>query len=177
MTIMINVVNTAKLKTAFDAIWETCWAEKGFEFEENPYADYFVYEEAGVNCGAFQLCDLTKLPLDDDSIYLTHPTVRDNLHQVVEIDKLSILKTYRGNAILPQLLLFMADYAMEHKKRYFVALCEPILYIALRRMYNVPMEKLGDPFFYKGDNVVPILIDIVKGKSQFKDTTRKKQKA
>lgn len=174
---MIKVANTTELKQAFNAIWETCWEEKGFEFEENPHADYFVYEEAGVKCGAFQLCDLTNLPLEADSVYLTHPTVKENRNQVVEIDKLSILKTYRGTAILPQLLVFMATYATKRNKRYFVALCEPTLFIALRRMYNVPVEKLGKPFFYKGDNVVPILIDIAQAKNQFKETTRKTQKA
>lgn len=173
---MIKAANTKHLKATFDRIWETCWKEKGFEFEENPHAEYFVYEEDGAYCGAFQLCDVSNLPLEADSIYLANETVRNNLDQVIEIDKLSILKTYRGTAILSELLVFMADYSVKNGKRYFVALCEPTLYVALKRVYNVPVETLGERFYYKGDDVVPILVDIASAQQQFKPS-KKTQKA
>ena len=119
------------------------------------------------------MCDLTNLPLDNDSIYLSHPIVKENRQQVIEIDKLSILKSYRGTAILPQLLFFMGTYALKRHRCYFVALCEPNLFIALKREYHVPVEEIGTPFFYKGDNVIPILIDIKKAETQFKPITKK----
>ena len=171
---MIKQVKDQVMMQAFNHIWQTCWTEKGFEFEENPFAEYFLFEQDGVPCGAFQLCDVSKLPLDENSVYLSHETIKQHPEQVIEIDKLSILKEYRGSTILSQLFLFMMKYAEQNDKRYFVALCEPMLYVSIIDLYNVPVEKLGEPFYYKGDYVVPIIVDLVQAKNHFKQKTHTK---
>lgn len=156
---MYKRVQTDRDRIQFDEIWEQVWKEKGFNLEYSERSDQFIFQnEQGTPTGSMEIKRYTP----DIEIYYPfskHICISDFPNAIYEIDKVSILKESRRKRGLDSMILFLRDYTHLYGVKYFVALIEPSFYIAIRMLYRLPLQKLHDKFFYKGDMVIPILID------------------
>ncbi|OMF23444.1 hypothetical protein BK133_24450 [Paenibacillus sp. FSL H8-0548] len=147
----------------FNGIWTTVWMEKGFEleFSEHTLDRFIVVTTEGYCVGTSEIkpYSLTTSAINAAGPFQTNRKIIEAGHAVAEIDKIALLKTYRGRFISE--LLSSAVYSAEKlKMKYFVSLLEPVFMRALRISYQVPLEKIGEKVFYKGDDVVPVLFDM-----------------
>ncbi|WP_036719549.1 hypothetical protein [Paenibacillus harenae] len=146
----------------FNDIWTTVWKEKGYELEysEQPLAQYVIVTTDGNYIGTAEInrfCP-NKSPLLQTTKLPMHILAAAEEGLVAEIDKIALLKPYRGR-YLSDLLSSIIYFADRHHYRYFVSLLEPVFFRALRVSFHIPMEKLGGEYYYKGDYVVPVLFE------------------
>lgn len=170
---MYKLVRSSQELQVFDGIWTKAWEEKGFEleFSERVMDRVLVYDEQNMPVGTVEIKPYFpgKSMLDQvapfDKIPLLH-TCRDSLG---EVDKVALQREYRGKNI-NRLLLTMMLYAEQHGIQYYVSLLDPILYRALRISFHLPMDRVGKRVYYKGADVVPVIIrarEIYEHKEEF----------
>ncbi|MGG0545236.1 hypothetical protein ABEY63_25520 [Priestia aryabhattai] len=149
-------VNTNEEKEMFNGVWQTCWAEKGFEFEyfNTPYQYLFFKKNNPAAC-----VELKELKQGLTSYYASCKELKGK--NVVEIDKLSILNEYRSGNILLKIFSFLYEFAEAREVDYYVSIIEPNLYSSLMER-GFPFNQVDEPFYYKGDYVVPVVLDVQK---------------
>ena len=84
--------------------------------------------------------------------------VTTNIDRIVEIDKIALTKAFRGENI-DKVLYIISNYTKHNNFRYGIGLMEPIFYKAMKIFYKIPITQLSKKVFYKGDWVIPVLID------------------
>lgn len=149
----------------FNGIWTTVWQEKGYELEfSGQVLDRFVVvNENGYCVGTSEIkpYDRETSPINEIAPFRHHPKVIASEGRVAEIDKIAILGSYRSKGNLLSSVLSSAVYGAEQRDMdYFVSLLEPVFLRALKITFKVPVERLGDKLFYKGDYVIPVLFDM-----------------
>ncbi|BFH60591.1 MULTISPECIES: hypothetical protein [Paenibacillus] len=145
----------------FNGIWTTVWLEKGFEleFSEKVLERYVVVTDEGHYVGTTEIKPYgSESPINDAAPFVRHPKIINAVGAVAEIDKMALLRTYRGHFI-SDLLSALVEFGERNKLKYFVTLLEPVLLRALRITFQVPLEKVSHKVFYKGDYVVPAIVD------------------
>ncbi|MHA0857134.1 GNAT family N-acetyltransferase [Paenibacillus sp. CMAA1364] len=149
----------------YHSIWTTVWLEKGFELEfaEQVLERFVVVTNDGDYVGTCEIkpYSIHNNMLNEAAPFATHPKLIQAEGSVAEVDKMAMLESYRGN-LIADLLSAAVQYGDQNRLRYYVALLEPVFLRALRITFNIPFEKLGQKVFYKGDHVIPVLIDIEK---------------
>ncbi|MEW9103832.1 hypothetical protein [Paenibacillus sp. S-12] len=147
----------------YRSIWTTVWKEKGFELESSahPLEQVIVFNEAGMAVGTFELTLYRErsCKLEEVAPFAEQPEVMNAPEQVAEVDKVALLKEYRGHNI-DRLLSSIVHYSHKHGIVHCACLLEPVFARALRVSFHVPMRKIGKKTFYKGDDVVPTLIHV-----------------
>lgn len=154
-------VTNEELTKRFNRVWGKSWVEEGYELEFSNgegVLQYLFTNELGVDAGSLEL-KLNPNEIMDEFNFLNFVPEGSKL---MEVDKLSILKEERGEGILDEILTTIVMAAEEHQVDYCIALIEPVFYRALRAFYKLPVQKAGKMFFYKGDDVVPMVIDAKK---------------
>ncbi|GBG09827.1 hypothetical protein PAT3040_04497 [Paenibacillus agaridevorans] len=162
---MIKRVENELELAMFNGIWTTVWREKGYELEfaEHVLDRFVVMNEEGYCVGTSEIkpYDRDSSPLNEIAPFRDHPKVIASEGRVAEIDKIAILGSYRGKGnMLPWILSSAVYSAEQHDMDYFVSLLEPVFLRALKISFKVPVERLGERLFYKGDYVVPVLFDM-----------------
>lgn len=160
---MFKRVETDWELARFNDIWTTVWKEKGYELE---YSDevlerYVAIAGDGTIAGTAEIKPyrLNGSAINRVAPFARHPKIADNPGQIAEIDKMAVLPQYRGKLVSD--LLSSAVYCAErYRFRYFVSLLEPVFFRALRISYRVPMEKIGEKTYYKGDDVIPVIFEM-----------------
>ncbi|MUT67269.1 hypothetical protein [Paenibacillus sp. NEAU-GSW1] len=160
---MFKRVETKWELTMFNSIWTAVWKEKGYEleFSDNALERYVAISPEGKYIGTSEIKPYEPgvSLIDNIAPFRQHPKVSADPAHVAEIDKIAVIKQYRGHPITD--LLSSAVYCAEkYQFRYFISLLEPVFYRALRITFHVPMEKIGEKTFYKGDYVIPVLFDM-----------------
>lgn len=169
---MIKRVENELELAMFNGVWTTVWMEKGFELDvSREVLDRFVIvTEEGHYVGASEIKPYhMQGEINEVAPFHEHPAIRQDPQRVAEIDKIALLKPYRGQYIC-ELLSSTIACAEQRKIRYYVALMEPVFLRALRITYGIPYEKLGAKRFYKGDDVIPVLLrveEIYQNKQNF----------
>ncbi|WP_438347769.1 GNAT family N-acetyltransferase [Paenibacillus sp. FA6] len=147
----------------YHSIWTTVWLEKGFEleFSEEVLERFVIVTSDGDYVGTSEIkpYSIHESMINEAAPFATHPKLIQAEGAVAEIDKMAVLKSYRGNFIA-DLLSAAVHYGEKNRLRYYVALLEPVFLRALRITFQVPFEKIGGKVFYKGDHVVPVIIDL-----------------
>ncbi|MBD2867873.1 hypothetical protein [Paenibacillus arenilitoris] len=147
----------------FNGIWTTVWKEKGFEleFSDRALERFVVVTEEGHYVGTAEIkpYSAAESPINEAAPFHDHPKVVQAGGAVAEIDKMALLKPYRGRYI-SDLLSSAVYFAEKLQFKFFVSLLEPVFLRALRVTFRVPLEKIGDKTFYKGDDVIPVLFDM-----------------
>jgi hypothetical protein len=145
----------------FNRIWMAAWEEKGYELEFTETADRcLVEDELGLFVGTVEF--IPYVPLNDiDQVFPFHSIepIQNHSGKIVEIDKLALKKEYRGKN-LDRLLAVISQYTEYHDYHFCIGLIEPKLFIALKKFYRLPIEELGRRMYYKGDDVIPMIIDV-----------------
>ncbi|MDR9855813.1 hypothetical protein RJP21_19545 [Paenibacillus sp. VCA1] len=145
----------------FNGIWTTVWLEKGFEleFSEQALERYVVVTDEGHYVGTAEIKPYgNDSPINEAAAFDHHPKIISAAGAVAEIDKMALLSTYRGHFI-SDLLSALVEFAESNKLKYYVTLLEPVLLRALRITFQVPVEKVSNRIFYKGDYVIPTIVD------------------
>jgi hypothetical protein len=149
----------------FHSIWTTVWLEKGFELEfaEQVLERIVIVTEDGEYVGTSEIkpYSIHESMINESAPFADHPKLIQAEGAVAEIDKMAVLKQFRGHFIA-DLLSAVVHYGEKNGLRYYVALLEPVFLRALRITFQVPYEKIGGIVYYKGDHVVPVIIDIEK---------------
>ncbi|WP_028547242.1 hypothetical protein [Paenibacillus taiwanensis] len=148
----------------FQSIWRTVWKEKGFELESDQEVlhQMLITNEQGHCVGTIEYkpYHLTNNPIHRVADFQDQPEMALPA-RVVEIDKVALLREHRGPNIA-RLISAMLHYADKHDKDYFVCLLEPVFARALRVSFQIPMRQISDRVAYKGDDVIPTIIDVGK---------------
>lgn len=146
----------------FNEIWMECWLEKGYmldpTFDETDR--FIILDEDNREIGTIEFKPY--YPTMNNYINTVFPfheleKVEMNPMKVIEIDKVSILKKYRGKN-LERLLSLFVHYTDYHQMNYCVVLLERVFYKALRHVYKIPIETVAEQMYYKGDYVIPAII-------------------
>ncbi|WP_337098359.1 hypothetical protein [Paenibacillus sp. YIM B09110] len=149
----------------FNGIWTTVWREKGFEleFSDQSLAKIVILTDEGHYVGTteFKSYSISDSQINETAPFHEHPDVIASANEIVEIDKMAILRTYRGRYI-SDLLSACVYFAESERIKYFVSLLEPVFLRALKVSFQIPLKKLGEKIFYKGDYVNPVLIDVAQ---------------
>ncbi|RRJ63228.1 hypothetical protein EHV15_10080 [Paenibacillus oralis] len=163
---MYKLVTTLQEEALYHAIWTKVWLEKGFELEfaSEVLGRCLVYDEHGVPVATAEIKPYD--PAADQGLnrlvpFAQHPAIITEPEYTAEVDKVALLKEYRGknlNRLLSSIVLFARD----HHIRHYVTLLDPILSRALKISFHVPMSKVGTSFFYKGANVIPAIIHVAE---------------
>jgi hypothetical protein len=147
----------------FNGIWTTVWMEKGFEleFSKEVLERFIVVTEEGHYVGTSEIKSYQpeESLMNEVAPFREHPDIAAAPETVAEIDKIALLKPYRGRYVC-DLLSSTICYAEQQGIRYYVALMEPVFLRALRITYKVPYEKLGNKQYYKGDYIIPVLLRV-----------------
>ena len=173
---MFKVVENEVELAQFNGVWTTVWHECGYELEFGDHVldKNIILTENKEVIGSNEI----KCYYPDSRSYINtlaafaqHPWVVQAEGKVGECDKVALLKNYRGKGMyIHDILKSICASALKHDLQYIVSLLEPVFMKALKRLFRVPMQQVGDPFFYKGDYVVPVVMDVgfvITHKEQF----------
>ncbi|MCT8137637.1 hypothetical protein H1D32_07655 [Anaerobacillus sp. CMMVII] len=157
-TIYIKVSTVADLNS-FNQIWMECWLEKGYMLDlSSTEADQFIIRNSEKHhIGTIEFKPY--YPTKENYINTVFPFhkidhLARNPEKVREIDKVSILKQHRGKN-LERLISLFVGYSEVYKIESCVGLFERVFFKALKNFYKIPVEAVGEPFYYKGDYVIP----------------------
>ncbi|GIP18521.1 hypothetical protein J40TS1_41630 [Paenibacillus montaniterrae] len=160
-----SVENEVEL-ALFNGIWTTVWREHGYEleFSENALERNIIFTEKGEAVGTSELkpyYEDSRSSINEVAPFALHPWVLQAQGKVGESDKIALLSSYRGKGTYTDdVLSSICASAAKFNLTCMVSLLEPVFMRALRILYKVPMQKLGEKTFYKGDYVVPAVMDV-----------------
>lgn len=160
MHIKVDQENQNQLDT-FNHIWIECWNEKGYELEFNQNSDKFIIlDENGKVIGTTEFIkyEIGKNFCEDIYPFKDLQQIKNNHNRVIEIDKIALTKKFRGKNV-QEILYTIYKYAQENNIQFAIGLMEPIFYKAMKLFYKMPITKLSRKKFYKGDWVIPVIID------------------
>lgn len=162
---MFKRVETELELAMFNGIWTTVWREKGYEleFSDQTLEKFIIVTEEGHYVGTSEIkpYNASSSLINDAGPFGNHPKVISAKGDIAEIDKMALLKSYRGRYI-SELLSSAVYFAEKRKLKYFVSLLEPVFFRALKISFKVPLESIGERVYYKGDYVIPVLFDMEK---------------
>jgi hypothetical protein len=170
---MIKQALTVAEVKLYNVIWSEAWKEKGFDISKAETDlltnDLTLIRHLFSDGEDFvATIGLRKLLYSKTKHFYsleTNSFLCENKEFIFEIDKLAIRKDARGLQILSCILSFLAHFSQKHEVRYFVALIEPKLFKSIKLFYKLPTEQIGDAFFFEGDTVIPVSIDVSKAMS------------
>jgi hypothetical protein len=159
---MYQKVDSLALLNSFNQIWMECWLEKGYVLEnEHGSSDrYLILDSTNQKIGTIEFKPYSlELSNNINTVFPFHEidAITKNPWSVIEIDKVAILKQYRGKN-LDRLLSLFVHYSEKHKISHCVVLLERMFYKALRNVYKIPLAAVGEKIYYKGDYVIPAVI-------------------
>lgn len=133
------------------------------EFSDQVIDRYLIITGDGQYAGSveFKPYEPQVSGIDQVAPFYSHPLIAENAASVAEVDKVALLPEYRGK-LIAELLSSIVDFARKMQIKYLVSLLEPVFYRALRITFHVPMYKVAERTFYKGDDVIPVIFDMQK---------------
>lgn len=157
---MYEVVNTLEKQAIFNSIWETAWKEEGYELEytDKPMLQVLV-KLNDVYVATLEFKYLSESETKENFEFESVKEIQECIESVIEIDKMTVKKEYRSIETLKAVILEIGEVVKDFDIPYMVALAEPRLFASLRRHFRQNVKRIGDSFYYKGDNVVPMFWD------------------
>ncbi|MGP7816055.1 hypothetical protein [Niallia sp. 01092] len=167
-------VDSFALLNDFNQIWMECWLEKGYGLENsNGQSDrYIIQNSHNQKVGTIEFKPYILDPANNiNTVFPFHQieSIKSKPNSVVEIDKVAILKQFRGKN-LDRLLTVFVNYSEYYDISYCVVLLERVFYKALKTVYKIPLESVSNKIYYKGDYVIPAIIypkDIYRNKEKY----------
>ncbi|GKU83600.1 hypothetical protein [Niallia sp. NCCP-28] len=168
-------VDSFALLNEFNQIWMECWLEKGYGLEnwDDPTDRYLITDVHKQKVGTVEFKPYTLDSANNiNKVYPFHEidSIKENPDLAVEIDKVAILKQYRGKN-LDRLLSVFVHYSEYHHIEYCVVLLERVFYKALKNVYKIPLNSVSEKIYYKGDYVIPAIIypkEIYENKEKYR---------
>lgn len=143
-------MKTIKEKELFRTFINRIWKDCGYDEEEVTGVPYGFFDD-GKLIGSFEI-----RTLDEASFY------PDWLIEInaFEIDKVAILRSHRNFSSLCFLLVTLLDLLVLLEAEYVTGLLSPGFFGTLKDKFKLPFKWVGEPFHYKGDDVVPFAISL-----------------
>jgi hypothetical protein len=160
---MFKIVETEQEQLVFNQIWTQAWVEKGFELEyfDEVLDQCLIYDEYQIPVATVEIKPYhPKRQGDLDAVapFCRQASIQSDPNHIAEVDKVAILQSNRRGKNLDRLLAAIVLYAEQKDIHHYVTLLEPILFRALKVSYHVPLSRVGEKIFYKGDDVIPTII-------------------
>jgi hypothetical protein len=156
-------VKTKEELEIFDSIWIPAWKEKGFDLEclLGHVDRYLIHNSDNEYIGSVSFRPYNFDSTIDD-VYPFHQNniVKQNIGHIIEIDNLAILKEYREVKNLAKVVVTLVEYAKVHEFNYYIATADYAFYKAVHKFYPTSLYPLHKRINYRGNNLVPIIIDI-----------------
>ncbi|MBO1515023.1 hypothetical protein [Metabacillus bambusae] len=170
---MYHKVSSEIDKEIFNKLWGEACIEKGFELESTSShsALFLIYNKEKSPIGTVELIPYENVENNAEKVFpfSSLDMIKQNPTEVFEIDKVSLLKKYRGSN-LKKILNIIYSYAVDNDYTYGITLLEPLFYRSLKTFYKIPIKRVTkEKIFYKGDYVIPSIIDFGIVKSNVKD--------
>ncbi|EGW37858.1 hypothetical protein [Desulfosporosinus sp. OT] len=157
---MYKVTDEKELRI-FNSIWTTVWKEKGYETEGEHSDDStkFIIYSGYKPSGTVEFKSYNKQSPINQVFPFFQLCADLKIGNVVEVDKMAILKEYRRTPDFGKLILLVFDYFMNEDIKYGIALIEPKLFRLLHMATGKAIQPVGSKLFYKGDYVVPVILN------------------
>lgn len=165
--LFIKDVDTTELTEKFMEIWGGVWKEKNFSTERfEQTRKFLVCDKELQPIGTFELSEYQYHPVIERAYpFLKDPAITGLDGKLVYIDKLCIQSSSRGDIDnVGRILYGLAKYSFENEDSKFIALIQPRLYVLIRRVFKLDMQRLGGNKDYEGE--YPILFDYLKNKEK-----------
>jgi hypothetical protein len=166
-TLVLHIVSSDHLKKKFDEIWTSVYLKSNYELEPfngDEVIRYLVkHREQELYVASIEVVfNYAKNGQDYDYLFAFSSLgeIKSDLEHTVIIQKVAILQEYQNQGYLEVLLYTLSLLKEEHNLRFGIAFIEPNLYLALKMLYRISVKRCGKKFLYKGDEVIPVLIDI-----------------
>jgi hypothetical protein len=166
---MFLEVSTETQLEVFNDIWRESFSENNYELEEYQWNSkrFLINNQSGEIKGTVELIPYTmdkcKSTIEDlFSFSSLEMTKKTPLHQIYEIDKLSVSKEGRKEGTLENILLFLIEFAITHSVHFYYALINPLLFRTIKIVYGFPVEKAGRIIKTEDYPIQPMLIDMKK---------------
>lgn len=165
---MAKLALTMEELKMFNTIWAECWRERGFEIHKSELelkvldTTLLRYLFKGENQQFVSTIGLRKLSNSETKKHYNlkkNAFIESEMEYVYEVDKLAILKKFRGMKVLSDILNFLVEFSEGKNVKYFVALMEPRLFKSIHRFYGIAINQIADEFDFEGDLVIPVCID------------------
>ncbi|GAA4703094.1 GNAT family N-acetyltransferase [Brevibacillus fulvus] len=155
---MYKRVDSKELLDTFHRIKEEVWNEMGFEMEyAKKGSDLFLLlGEDGQPGGTIEFTPISQSTDFIKNVFLD--VLEEGLHYF-EGDSLAVLPKYRGK-LGRMAVCLMVDYAEKHGFTHMIGIADPAFYQQLINKYKLHVKQVKEAFFYKGADVIPVVIDI-----------------
>lgn len=157
--ILFKRVTTKEEAEAFHRVKQLVWEESGYDMEYGREgSDLYIAYINGVPGGTVEFTpylEFSRLLIRN----LFDDVVRDDM-KVMELDSFAVLPEYRRKLVGHEIVRFMIYYAQTHGYTHGVAITAPKVFKSLNDTYHIRCEKVKDPFWYKGDEVIPALMHL-----------------
>ena len=142
------------------------WTEMDYTLEclLGDVSRYIIFNQSNQPVGTLEMIPYVPLKSSDLDNYFPfreEKEIKDNIDRTVELDNVSIDPKYRRQENIDRIGYTIVEYARVSHMKYGIALMNPMLYLALRNTYKLPVRKLGRKITKNESiSVYPVIIDI-----------------
>lgn len=166
---MFKVVTDQREFVDFQKTFSSVYEGEGYEFdkvendeknEEQKIVRYVVETQQGC-AGTVEIkpfswhSDIVHLPSFEKIEKMTN-----GLQDTYEIGRLTVIKEQRSSEAFDYILGAIKHHALQTQAKFYIALMDTKVYLALVAGYRIPIVRIDQKFFYKGHFVVPVCIDV-----------------
>ncbi|PHA02313.1 N-acetyltransferase [Bacillus pseudomycoides] len=164
---MYKYVNSIKDLQTFHQIKKVVWDEKGFEMEyAKEGSDLFLLmDEEGEAGGTIEFTPYSKTR--DFMRDVFDNSLGDKMH-VMEWDSGAVLPKFRGK-LGRNMVCLMVDYAERYGYTHVIGIYDPRFFNSVKNKYKFEIEQIDKEFYYKGDYVIPAILNVAEMYNNKKD--------
>lgn len=164
---MSAIYKKVTTQSDFDIFYETLtpsWLEMHYTMEcmLGDITRYIVFSENDLPVGTLEMIPYKPYissDLDDKYYpFKKEKVVAENIGRVVEIDSVSILPEHRKEGNIERIAYTVSEHCRKNNINYVIGLMNPLLYLALRGTYRVPVKNMGKA--NRKAKYYPIIMDI-----------------
>lgn len=141
------------------------WLEMNYTLEciLGDVSRYIVFDKNNTPVGTVEIIPYEPLKSSDLDTYFPfkdEKVILDNIERVAEFDSVAIHPEYRKTGNLERIGYTLIEHARINKIKYGIGLMNPLLYLALRNTYKIPVRKIGKKISKNNkSSVYPIIFE------------------
>jgi hypothetical protein len=121
---------------------------------------YIVFNDEKIPVGTVEIIPYKeKSYLDTFFPFNENEVVKKNVEKIVEVEALSIHPEFRGENNLERIIYTLIEHGRLNNINLGIGLINPILYLALKNTYKVPIKRVGKLVNRNNFKVYPFIID------------------
>ena len=166
MNSIYKVISSREDYELFYEILIPSWLEMNYTLEciLGDVTRYLIYNQENQPVGTLEMIPYIPFKSSDIDNYFPfneEKEIKDNIDRIVELDNVSIDPKYRKQKNIDRIGYTLVEYSRIHHIKYGIGLMNPMLYLALRNTYKLPVRKLGKKITKDESlSVYPVICDI-----------------